>query len=349
MRTHFHTIFTVINHHYRKCNCNCDRNIKSAIIQSRSLERDLRMSNRIETIVSEQIAHTSIPKQSLILFSRRHPLHYSCTSPGAAPFHRPLFLTGAVSRPRVRRYPGTVRNNSWQEADYSENTLVGYRWYDALPGRTPVFPFGHGLSYTSWGYTGISVVGNVSTFSTATVTFVLQNTGKLAGSEVAQLYVHRYPDLTLPAKPVSPAALPLSVAAAMPTARCVLVRQCGESGCVRGETFGCAADGTSMWVTGGCRGDFTCGASPGSISCNILQPGRHTCPCLSTGPKVLVGFQKTPLKPGAHTAVSWTLAFDTFRHWDSTAGNWTTPTGVYGVFIGSSSRDIRLTAHVNVT
>jgi beta-glucosidase len=68
---------------------------------------------------------------------------------------------------------------------YTEGLLVGYRWYDAL-GRTPLFCFGHGLSYTTFGYSGLALT---PTASGATVSFRLTNTGPRAGAEVVQVYV----------------------------------------------------------------------------------------------------------------------------------------------------------------
>lgn len=68
---------------------------------------------------------------------------------------------------------------------YKDDIYVGYRYYDTYK-VDPQFSFGHGLSYTSFEY------GNLNTSvngKTATVTFTIKNTGKMAGAEVAQLYV----------------------------------------------------------------------------------------------------------------------------------------------------------------
>jgi beta-glucosidase len=70
-------------------------------------------------------------------------------------------------------------------AEYSEGLQVGYRWFDAQ-GRTPLFPFGYGLSYTTFAFSGLSVR---NTGHGATATFTVRNTGKRAGAEVAQLYL----------------------------------------------------------------------------------------------------------------------------------------------------------------
>jgi beta-glucosidase len=65
---------------------------------------------------------------------------------------------------------------------------MGYRWYDAN-GITPAFPFGHGLSYTTFAYSDLQVSPKVTDGMTLfTVTFMLQNTGNRAGAEVAQVY-----------------------------------------------------------------------------------------------------------------------------------------------------------------
>ncbi|HEY3481781.1 MAG TPA: glycoside hydrolase family 3 C-terminal domain-containing protein, partial [Streptomyces sp.] len=70
-------------------------------------------------------------------------------------------------------------------AEYSEGLQVGYRWFDAQ-GKEPLFPFGYGLSYTTFAFSGLSVH---NTGDGATATFTVRNTGHRAGAEVAQLYL----------------------------------------------------------------------------------------------------------------------------------------------------------------
>lgn len=67
-------------------------------------------------------------------------------------------------------------------ADYDiEGSDVGYRWF-ARKGLKPLFPFGFGLSYTTFSTSGLAVKGRTATFTVA-------NTGKRAGDDVAQLYL----------------------------------------------------------------------------------------------------------------------------------------------------------------
>jgi beta-glucosidase len=67
-------------------------------------------------------------------------------------------------------------------ADYNiEGSDVGYRWF-ARKGTKPLFPFGFGLSYTSFSVGGLSINGRSATFA-------VSNTGQRAGDDVAQLYL----------------------------------------------------------------------------------------------------------------------------------------------------------------
>ena len=68
--------------------------------------------------------------------------------------------------------------------EYREGADVGYRWY-AAQGRTPLFPFGYGLSYTRFRYGKLSVEPG----STLRVSFDVKNTGSRPGADVPQLYV----------------------------------------------------------------------------------------------------------------------------------------------------------------
>jgi beta-glucosidase len=66
---------------------------------------------------------------------------------------------------------------------YDEKLKVGYKWYDAE--KKPVlFPFGFGLSYTSYAYSGMTVKDG----DRLTVAFTVKNTGKRAGTEIAEVY-----------------------------------------------------------------------------------------------------------------------------------------------------------------
>jgi len=71
-----------------------------------------------------------------------------------------------------------------QDCEYKEGLLVGYRYYDTK-NIEPLFPFGHGLSYTEFTYSNLKVDP-----STLEVGFDIKNTGKRKGKEVVQLYVH---------------------------------------------------------------------------------------------------------------------------------------------------------------
>ncbi len=70
---------------------------------------------------------------------------------------------------------------------YSEGLDVGYRWYDAQ-GKTPMFPFGFGLSYTTYGYANLTV-GTPDASGNVAVGFDVTNTGSVTGTEVPQVYV----------------------------------------------------------------------------------------------------------------------------------------------------------------
>ncbi len=73
------------------------------------------------------------------------------------------------------------------EVPYGEGLAIGYRTLDAR-GIAPLFPFGHGLSYTTFAYSGLGLRPGAASGS-IDVVFTLSNTGTRTGSEVAQLYL----------------------------------------------------------------------------------------------------------------------------------------------------------------
>jgi len=149
-----------------------------------------------------------------------------------------------------REYPG-VDN----EGSYSEKLLVGYRWYDAV-NEKPLFPFGHGLSYTTFKYANLRVLHRV-------ISVELTNTGPVEGAEVVQVYL-QYP---------------------------------------------------------------------------------HTA---GEPPKQLRGFEKVLLVPGQTETLAFTLRDEDLSIWDQNAHQWAIVRGVFSVHVGSSSRDIRLSAFLHV-
>ena len=74
------------------------------------------------------------------------------------------------------------------DVEYKESVLVGYRWYEAK-GIAPLYPFGYGLSYTTFELSKAKAAKQISAEKPLKVTVRLENTGKMAGAEVVQLYV----------------------------------------------------------------------------------------------------------------------------------------------------------------
>ena len=93
------------------------------------------------------------------------------------------------------QYPGLPNNSSAPGSPcqtpgcdnivtYTEGLEIGYRWYDAHKIK-PLWPFGFGLSYTTFAFSDLSVTGTAN----ISASFTVKNTGPVTGAEVAQLYV----------------------------------------------------------------------------------------------------------------------------------------------------------------
>lgn len=81
---------------------------------------------------------------------------------------------------RVTRYEGYVKDGK-KIIDFDEGIFSGYRWYDKENVK-PLYAFGHGLSYTTFAYSDLSVKGY-------DVTFTVTNTGSVPGTEITQVYL----------------------------------------------------------------------------------------------------------------------------------------------------------------
>lgn len=86
--------------------------------------------------------------------------------------------------PSFLNFPGDTKR-----VEYREGLFVGYRYYDAAHVE-PLFPFGHGLSYTTFEYTAIDADKNeIKDTEELHISVTIKNTGSVAGKEIVQLYV----------------------------------------------------------------------------------------------------------------------------------------------------------------
>jgi beta-glucosidase len=122
-------------------------------------------------------------------FSGRLPMTFPkslADTPTTAPAQYPgVFSDGSTTRP--------AGSKEIRQISYSEGLKVGYKWYDSQ-GIEPLYPFGYGLSYTSFSYRNVRVAPHLKgKTGTVSVSFDVRNTGSRAGTATPQVY------LTLPA------------------------------------------------------------------------------------------------------------------------------------------------------
>jgi beta-glucosidase len=91
-----------------------------------------------------------------------------------------------------QQYPGVA-----EEETYSEGIFVGYKWYDAHD-LTPAFPFGYGLSYTTFRYGPLRVSATPGPDQVATATMQVTNVGARSGIAVPELYISKPATAVLP-------------------------------------------------------------------------------------------------------------------------------------------------------
>ena len=98
--------------------------------------------------------------------------------------------------PTFPNFPGRNR-----QANYGEGVFIGYRYFD-IKDAEPLFPFGFGLSYTTFEYTGIKASApSIKDTDQVAIEVTVKNTGHIPGKEIIQLYVHeRNPAVLRPKK-----------------------------------------------------------------------------------------------------------------------------------------------------
>jgi beta-glucosidase len=176
----------------------------------------------------------------------------------------------------MAQYPGTINPESncnlettsvpcpYYEETYSEGVMLGYRWYDQQ-GITPAFPFGFGLSYTRFRFSGLTVESSSTGEPSARVSVTVTNAGARTGWAVPELY------LSLPSLP------------------------------------------------------------------GVPEP-----------PRQLKGFAKVALAPGQSQRVTIGLDARAFSYWSDAANGWRIAPGCDRIALGSSSRQLPLTASIAV-
>jgi beta-glucosidase len=162
--------------------------------------------------------------------------------------------------PAYGHYPGENLHVAYEEGIY-----VGYRGFDKR-NVEPLFPFGHGLSYTKFDYSGLKITpAKVAAGKPVEVTMQARNSGSRAGAEVVQLYVH-------------------------------------------------------------------------DVKSSVDRPVKE-----------LKGFRRVMLDPGQARDVSFTLDKSALSFYSAAKDEWVAEPGAFEVWIGASSRDIRLKGALELT
>ncbi|WP_343730708.1 glycoside hydrolase family 3 C-terminal domain-containing protein [Duganella sp.] len=100
--------------------------------------------------------------------------------------HLPATFPASESQLPRPKLDGDPKNEAVRfTVNYHEGAAVGYKWFD-LKGLKPLFPFGHGLSYTQFAYSGLAANQKDGKLS---VSFKVTNTGAVKGKDVPQVYV----------------------------------------------------------------------------------------------------------------------------------------------------------------
>ena len=128
-----------------------------------------------------------------VLFGKVNPSGKLAVTFPAAESDLPHVAVPAPAGKKPGPIDGLFEAESPFAVNYDEGLKVGYKWFDAEK-KSAAYPFGFGLSYTTFAYSQLKVTGGAS----LAVSFVVRNTGKRAGKEIAQVY------LSLPASAGEP-------------------------------------------------------------------------------------------------------------------------------------------------
>ena len=128
-----------------------------------------------------------------VLFGKQNPegklpvtFDTSWTDSASYPYFYPV--KGADTSLHVTETDGRKVDYVIEHINYGDRLMVGYRYWTTAD-KHPLYPFGFGLSYTTFSFSNLKAPAAAASGSTVEVSFDVTNTGKVAGAEVAQLYV----------------------------------------------------------------------------------------------------------------------------------------------------------------
>lgn len=153
---------------------------------------------------------------------------------------------------------GDGSKKNWDYTNYEEDIFVGYRYFDSF-GKEVSYPFGYGLSYTSFEYSTPSVEESEGTF---TVKVDIKNDGKVAGREVVELYAS-YPDSKSTDKPEKELKAYAKTPLLQPGESCTV------SLCVKSSDLASYNTEKAGWEVSEGNWKFLIGASSRDIRCSV--------------------------------------------------------------------------------
>ena len=161
--------------HNRLIEAVCRANPDTAVVLSNGAPVEMPWVNAPRAILATHLAgQAGGPAIADLLFGRRNPC-------GKLAETYPVRLADVASE---GWFPGEGR-----QVQYREGLYVGYRYFDSA-GMEPLFPFGHGLSYTTFAYRNLELSSrHASPGDPVFATVEIANTGLVAGAEIVQLYV----------------------------------------------------------------------------------------------------------------------------------------------------------------
>ncbi|KAJ7099289.1 glycoside hydrolase superfamily [Mycena belliarum] len=255
-------------------------------------------------------------------------------------------------------YPADVLYSSKEETPqitYTEAMQIDYRWFDAK-NIAPRFEFGFGLSYTEFAYSGLRVnkrharraisssaalvSASVSPSANATVS-VSAPAASITASANATVSASATANVTTSAPASATASASASASSASASASGNATSTTTAAGVISspiGDVGGPAALYEKL-LTVTYQVKNTGGAAGHEVSQLYLGfPAAYAEP-----PKMLRGFARTKLGRGESKSVTLTLREKDVSVWDVVKQKWVRATGKFDVFVGASSRDIRLT------